>query len=182
MQPMPTKSMPRRLLVPAGTRVQRWTGPFGAMALAGDDAGLLGVWFEGQKHCPDLPAADPSAAQENSHPILLETQAQLQAYFEGRLLRFDLPLDLRSGTAFQQSVWQLLRAIPYGASVTYAALSQQIGKPMAVRAVAAAIGRNPLSIVVPCHRVLGSNGSLTGYAGGLARKAALLQLEKQAPK
>ena len=90
---------------------------------------------------------------------------------------FTLALDWTGGTTFQQSVWQGLRAIPAGTTCTYGAIAQAIGKPAAVRAVGGAIGRNPLSIVVPCHRVIGSNGQLTGYAGGLPRKVALLQLE-----
>ena len=89
-----------------------------------------------------------------------------------------MPLDLSAGTAFQQAVWQALLALPCGHTTTYAALSQSLGRPSAVRAVAAAVGRNPISVVVPCHRVLGSGGSLTGYAGGLPRKAALLALEQ----
>ena len=89
-----------------------------------------------------------------------------------------MPLDLSAGTAFQQAVWQALLALPCGHTTTYAALGQSIGRPSAVRAVAAAVGRNPISVVVPCHRVLGSDGNLTGYAGGLPRKAALLVLEQ----
>ena len=89
-----------------------------------------------------------------------------------------MPLDLSAGTAFQQAVWQALLALPCGHTTRYAALSQFLGRPSAARAVAAAVGRNPISVVVPCHRVLGSDGSLTGYAGGLPRKAALLVLEQ----
>ena len=109
--------------------------------------------------------------------MLRKADAQLDEYFAGTRTRFDLPLDLQGGTAFQQSVWQALLAIPRGGTTSYGALSQRIGQAAAVRAVGAAVGRNPLSIVVPCHRVLGADGSLTGYAGGLERKSALLQLE-----
>ncbi|HAL40009.1 MAG TPA: cysteine methyltransferase, partial [Polaromonas sp.] len=98
-------------------------------------------------------------------------------YFAGQRNRFEVPLDLACGTAFQQSVWQALLAIPYGRTASYGEVSRRIGKPTAVRAVGAAVGRNPVSIIVPCHRVMGANGSLTGYAGGLDRKTALLKLE-----
>jgi len=102
---------------------------------------------------------------------------QLNEYFAGKRTHFDLPLDLGSGTAFQQSVWRNLLKIPAGKTVSYGAISHSIGKPKAMRAVGAAVGRNPFSIVVPCHRVIGSDGALTGYAGGLDRKVALLTLE-----
>jgi methylated-DNA-[protein]-cysteine S-methyltransferase len=111
------------------------------------------------------------------HPTLLQAAVQLQQYLQGQRKVFDLPLDLSMGTAFQQAVWRALLALPFGHTTSYGALSQSIARPSAVRAVAAAVGRNPLSVVVPCHRVLGANGSLTGYAGGLPRKAALLGLE-----
>ena len=149
--------------------------PLGPMVLAASDTGLAGVWFDGQRHQPDTahwPVAD-------HHPLLRLARAQLSDYFAGHRRRFDLPLDLRSGTDFQQNVWHALLKIPCGSTVSYGALSASLGKPGAVRAVAAAIGRNPLSIVVPCHRVLGAGGALTGYAGGLERKAALLELEGQ---
>ena len=109
--------------------------------------------------------------------MLREAISQLQAYFSGRRADFHLPLDLDSGTPFQQNVWRALLALGHGQTTSYGELSARIGKPSAVRAVGSAIGRNPLSIVVPCHRVLGADGSLTGYAGGLERKVALLRLE-----
>ena len=109
--------------------------------------------------------------------MLQAAAAQLADYFGGRRTRFELPLDLAWGTPFQQSVWQALLAIPSGRSSSYAALGRALGRPQAARAVGAAVGRNPLSIVVPCHRVLGAAGGLTGYAGGLERKTALLKLE-----
>jgi len=141
--------------------------------VAATGRGLAGVWFEGQRHLPDMRAWP----EQPDHPVLREAIAQLADYFAGRRSGFDLPLDLQGGTAFQQSVWQALLAIPAGGTTSYGTLSQRIGRPAAVRAVGAAVGRNPLSIVVPCHRVLGADGSLTGYAGGLERKTALLQLE-----
>ena len=150
--------------------------PWGPIWLAATDTGLAGMWFVGQRHAPDnsdwthLPSS-----QQN--PVLNAANQQLQAYFAGSLRQFDLPLDLRGGTIFQQSVWQALLRIPVGETTSYGDISRRIAKPLAIRAVGTAIGRNPISIIVPCHRVLGANGSLTGYAGGLDRKLALLQLE-----
>jgi methylated-DNA-[protein]-cysteine S-methyltransferase len=146
------------------------------MTLAARDNALVGAWFEGQRHQPD-PSGWP---QDDTHPVLRAAATQLQQYFAGERTQFDLPLALDSGTVFQQKVWRALLEITLGSTLSYGAVSQVIGQPSAVRAVAAAIGRNPLSIVVPCHRVLGANGALTGYAGGLDRKAALLQLERRA--
>lgn len=178
MAPMPAKPMPRNPHPEATAFVQTWGSPLGNMLLAAHDEGLIGVWFEGQRHYPALLQSSESAAIQEPHPVLRETQAQLQAYFDRRLSRFELPLEQRHGTPFQQSVWQALIDIPFGETISYALLSHHMDRPTAVRAIAVAVGRNPLSIVVPCHRVVGSNGSLTGYAGGLERKAALLQLEQ----
>ncbi len=152
----------------------RYDSPLGPMIVAATDRGLAGLWFEGQRHLPDS-SAWPQAPQ---HPVLVQAVAQLRDYFAGHRTQFELPLDLQGGTPFQQSVWQALLAIPAGGTTSYGDLSRQVGRPAAVRAVGAAVGRNPVSIVVPCHRVLGSDGSLTGYAGGLERKSALLQLER----
>ena len=152
----------------------RYESPLGPMIVAATDRGLAGLWFEGQRHLPDS-SRWPHAP---GHPVLKQAVAQLADYFAGRRIRFDLPLDLQGGTAFQQSVWQALLAIPRGDTTSYGALSARVGRPSAVRAVGAAVGRNPVSIIVPCHRVVGSDGSLTGYAGGLERKSALLGLER----
>ena len=148
----------------------------GSIVLAATDQGLAGIWFEGQRHEPDR-AGWPV---QPDHPVLREAAAQLDDFFAGKRRGFDLPLDLRGGTPFQQSVWTALLTIPRGATATYAEVAQRVAKSGSARAVGAAVGRNPVSIVVPCHRVVGSDGSLTGYAGGLPRKLALLQLE-QAP-
>ena len=113
-------------------------------------------------------------------PLLREARMQLQAYFEGERQTFTLPLRL-VGTAFQQEIWEVLRKIPYGKTCSYAAIAQQIGRPRAVRAVANAIGANPLSLLIPCHRVIGSSGNLTGYAGGLKAKRFLLAHEGALP-
>jgi methylated-DNA-[protein]-cysteine S-methyltransferase len=144
------------------------------MTLAASPHGIAGIWFDGQKHMPDTSTWPEQAA----HPLLLQAQAALQEYFAHVGSRFNLPLDLGRGTAFQQQVWQALLHIPIGESLSYGALAARIGRPAAVRAVGAAVGRNPISIVVPCHRVLGAGGALTGYAGGLPRKVALLALER----
>jgi methylated-DNA-[protein]-cysteine S-methyltransferase len=151
----------------------RYESPLGTMLLAATDRGLAGAWFVGQKHGPDA----TGWREDAGHPVLRAAVAQLRAYFAGERTTFDLPLDLQAGTAFQQSVWAALQAIPRGGTTSYAELARRIGRPTAARAIGAAVGRNPVSVVVPCHRVLGSSGSLTGYAGGLERKTALLQLE-----
>lgn len=151
----------------------RYASPLGTMLLAATSRGLAGVWFEGQRHGPDS-AGWPEDAD---HPVLRDAVAQLRAYYAGERTGFDLPLDLQAGTAFQQDVWAALLAIPCGDTTSYAALARRLGKPQAARAIGAAVGRNPVSIVVPCHRVLGTGGGLTGYAGGLERKTALLRLE-----
>ena len=150
-----------------------YESPLGRMLVAASDRGLAGVWFVGQRHGPD----SSGWREDPDHPVLREAVAQLTGYFAGRRHSFDLPLDLQGGTAFQQSVWDALLRIPRGGTTSYGELARRLGKPQAVRAIGAAVGRNPVSIVVPCHRVLGSGGALTGYAGGLERKAALLQLE-----
>ena len=151
----------------------RHASPLGSILLAATGRGLAGLWFEGQRYHPDA----GRWPMQPDHPVLTVARKQLDEYFAGRRTAFDLPLDLQGGTPFQRSVWQALLGIPAGQRTSYAILSQRIGKPAAVRAVGAAVGRNPVSIVVPCHRVVGTDGSLTGYAGGLDRKTALLQLE-----
>lgn len=151
----------------------RINSPLGEMVLAASSRGLCGAWFEGQRH-QTSPLSWPLLPQ---HPVLMQAAAQLARYFAGQGAVFDLPLDLGNGTPFQQKVWRALLAIAPGATRSYAQVSAAIGQASAVRAVAGAVGHNPLSIIVPCHRVLGSDGTLTGYAGGLPRKRALLQLE-----
>ncbi len=144
--------------------------PIGRLLLAGDDSGLQLLHMD---------AAQPWELDESWQPAkgeLDEACRQLDLYFQGRLKRFDLRLAPR-GTAFQQEVWQALQAIPYGKTTSYSELAERIGNPKAVRAVGTANGANPISIIIPCHRVIGRDGSLTGYAGGLSRKALLLKLE-----
>ena len=151
--------------------------PLGPMTLAATHAGLAGVWFSGQRHLPPELATVGSWPQNARHPILIKTTQQLTQYFAGERQVFDLPLDLSGGTAFQQAVWRALQVIQAGQTTSYGNISKTINNPAAVRAVGAAVGRNPISIIVPCHRVLGADGSLTGYAGGLERKTALLKIE-----
>lgn len=134
--------------------------------------GLSGVYFEGAPHAA---SAVPRGAREDARAFDV-VRAQLEEYLDGTRTTFTLPLAPR-GTEFQRRVWSALARIPYGATTTYAAIARTIGAPRAVRAVGAANGRNPLAIVVPCHRVIGRDGTLTGYAGGLERKRALLALE-----
>lgn len=149
-----------------------YTTPLGQVLIARTEEGLAGLWFESQKWHP----APIDAPERPDDPLLREAATQVTDYFAGRRTRFELPLDLQ-GSPFQQSVWQALRNIECGATQSYADIARSIGVPQAVRAVGAAVGRNPVSVIVPCHRVLGSGGQLTGYAGGLDRKRALLALE-----
>ena len=147
--------------------------PIGQLKLVAGDAGLIAIlWPDDKPGRVRLGAM----AEDPNYPLLVETERQLSAYFAGTLARFDVPLDFR-GTDFQRSVWQALLTIPFGETRSYAAIARHIGRPAAVRAVGAANGRNPISIIAPCHRVIGSNGALTGFAGGLDAKDYLLRLE-----
>ena len=146
--------------------------PIGPLFLVADDEGLREVRFE-----LDRRPHTPLAGWVHSAPKLAEARRQLEEYFSGTRLVFDLSLK-PVGTAFQQSVWGALTTIPYAATTSYGQISQQILRPKASRAVGAANGRNPIPIIIPCHRVIGSNGSLTGFGGGLPTKRALLELEK----
>ena len=147
--------------------------PQGPMLLAASEDGLAGAWFEGQSHHPDA-SAWPVVRQQR---WIDRAEQELTAYFKGEVQVFNTPRVPAWGTAFQQSVWRDLCAIPHGSTCSYGQLAAQLNKPLAVRAVGAAVGRNPWSVIVPCHRVLGAQGQLTGYAGGLERKRALLMLE-----
>ncbi len=151
-----------------------WVSPLGAILVARTAAGLAGLWFEGQKYHPGTLDDVPTQADD---PLLQQTIDHLDHYFAGRPCPYTPPLDLH-GTPFQRSVWQALLGITPGHTRSYGGIARDLGAPAAVRAVGAAVGRNPVSLIVPCHRVLGGNGSLTGYAGGLDRKRALLTLER----
>ena len=149
------------------------TSPVGKLKLVASSEALVAVLWEREKPNRvklEIPELDPH------HPLLLVTEDQLSEYFAGQRTQFDLPLKPR-GTQFQMRVWQALREIPFGQTRSYMDLARAIGSPEAIRAVGAANGKNPLSIIVPCHRVIGADGSLTGFAGGLQVKAALLALE-----
>jgi methylated-DNA-[protein]-cysteine S-methyltransferase len=151
--------------------------PVGTLKLVATDAGLAAILW---------PNDDPARVRlgepvvSEAHPVLVETERQLREYFDGRRKAFDLKLDF-SGTEFQRKVWSALLTIPYGETRSYAQIARQIGHPDAVRAVGAANGKNPISIIAPCHRVIGSTGKLTGFAGGLETKAFLLALEGPQP-
>lgn len=155
---------------------QRWTlapSVVGELLLTASDAGLTGVFMS---PVDDAPIDRDALTQDPADPVLRAAGEQLAAYWAGDLTAFDLPLDLH-GTPFQQRVWGLLCAIPYGTTTSYGALAVALGSPGAARAVGLANGRNPVSLVVPCHRVVASSGTLTGYAGGLDRKRWLLAHE-----
>ena len=147
--------------------------PVGLLTISGNEKGLHSVSFD-----PTSPVIDPAArTDEPGRPTLDEAVRQLRAYFQKKLTQFDLPLN-PEGTAFQMEVWRELQNIPYGSVISYGELAKLIGKPKASRAVGAANGANPIPIIIPCHRVIGSNGRMTGYGGGVRIKEALLELER----
>ena len=146
--------------------------PLGPLTALASDAGLMGLWFDSQRHGPGPLEAPIDATQRW---IALARQ-ELDLYFAGRLREFKVTL-APQGTPFQEAVWRRLCAIRCGDTVSYGAIARDLGSPQASRAVGAAVGRNPISVIVPCHRVIGENGALTGYAGGLHRKEALLRIE-----
>ncbi len=154
-------------------RYATFDSPLGRMLLVSDGSFLTGAYFSGQKH-EILPV--PGQPLEPDLEIFRTASMQFAEYFDGRRRQFDIPLRL-PGTPFQMMVWDALLEIPFGGTVSYGELAGRINRISAVRAVGAAVGRNPVSVIVPCHRVIGSDGSLTGYAGGLERKRALLDLE-----
>ncbi len=151
--------------------------PVGKLTLVGSDAGLAAVLWEDDESKPLERAA---GRLDSRHPVLRQAQQELQEYFAGQRRTFTVKLD-PSGTQFQNKVWNALRTIPFGETRSYGQIADQIGSRKAVRAVGAANGRNPLPIIVPCHRVIGADGTLTGFAGGLAIKARLLALEGAGP-
>lgn len=154
----------------------RVPSPLGEWLLAASARGRDGVRFtHRQRHGPDA-SAWPQAP---THPLLRGAAQQLEDHFAGRRSAFDVPLELSGGTAFQQPVWPALQGIAFGITCSYGAVAAAIGRPSAVRAVGAAVGRNPVSLIVPCHRVVGSNRSPTGDAGGLESEVALLALERR---
>jgi methylated-DNA-[protein]-cysteine S-methyltransferase len=151
--------------------------PVGRLTLVATDEGLAGILWEQARPRSVRLHVD---AEDAGHPVLLETERQLQEYFAGQRKDFTLRLDV-AGTPFQRKVWNALMTIPFGETRSYGEIARQIGNPGAMRAVGAANGRNPVSIVAPCHRVIGSTGKLTGFGGGLDVKAQLLALEAARP-
>jgi methylated-DNA-[protein]-cysteine S-methyltransferase len=151
----------------------RTPSPLGTMLLVAVDDALAGIHFDGQR---DLPAIDAEWRYDAAHPALRAASLQLGEYFTGKRTVFHLPL-AAVGTPFQRAVWAAIRTVRYGETITYTGLAARAGAPRSIRAAGAATGRNPWGIVVPCHRIVGADGSLTGYAGGLPRKRALLDLE-----
>jgi methylated-DNA-[protein]-cysteine S-methyltransferase len=149
--------------------------PVGRLKLVASDKGLVAVLWENDK--PNRVRLGAMIADQR-HPILLVTERQLEQYFAGERKTFSVPLDMR-GTSFQKNLWEALLAIPFGETRSYGQLAKQLGNARAMRAAGAANGRNPVSIIVPCHRVIGSSGKLIGFAGGLETKARLLSLEEQ---
>jgi methylated-DNA-[protein]-cysteine S-methyltransferase len=148
--------------------------PVGELTLVADDRGLAAILWENDS--PDRVRLG-ALTEKADHPVLVETERQLAEYFAGERRAFDVPLSF-AGTDFQKRVWAALLAIPFGETRSYGEIADQLGNPGASRAVGAANGRNPISIIAPCHRVVGSNGKLTGFAGGLEAKAYLLDLER----
>ena len=161
------------------TYIQHYASPLGGILLAANDIGLTGLWFDGQKYYADnLPAEHI----ERETPILTDAKRWLDVYFTGNEPDFTPPLHI-VGSAFRQAVWELLLQIPYGQTVTYGELACQLAEKqgaehMSAQAVGGAVGHNPISLIIPCHRVVGTHGSLTGYAGGIDKKIMLLELEQ----
>jgi len=151
--------------------------PVGHLTLVASDAGVRAILWEAEGEHVRVRFATAGAVEQPDHPVLTDAVGQLGQYFAGERREFDLPLDT-VGTEFQRSAWTALRTIPFGATVSYGEQARRLGNPKAVRAVGTANGRNPVSIVVPCHRVVGSDGSLTGFAAGLETKAWLLDHER----
>ena len=160
--------------------VNHYPSPLGGIVLTADETGLTGLWFDGGKYDADCPGPEQ---EEKDMPILAQAKDWLDFYFSGRKPGFLPPIHL-TGTPFRLSVWKILQEIPYGQTVTYGEIAKKIAAQkgiarMSAQAVGGAVGHNKISIMIPCHRVVGANGSLTGYAGGIDKKAKLLDLEKE---
>lgn len=150
-----------------------YESPQGGMLLVANDEGLAGVFFNRQKHHPKRQA---DWKRDSHHRVLQQAKRELAEYFSGKRKRFEVAL-APEGTPFQRVVWQGISTVRFGETITYGELARRAGFPGSARAAGAATGRNPIGIIVPCHRIMGANGALTGYAGGLERKRALLALE-----
>lgn len=153
-----------------------YQSPRGRMLLVADDKGLTGVYFTGQKYHPHI---EEEWRRDAQHPLLRQAKRELAEYFGGTRTRFTVKL-APSGTPFQRAVWKAIAGVEFGRTIAYAELARRAGRPGSARAAGAATGRNPIGIIVPCHRIIGANGALTGYAGGLSKKRALLILEGRA--
>ena len=159
----------------------KYVSPLGNILIAADEAGLIGLWFEGQKYYADTIENENTRDMENE--ILRQTKHWLDLYFSGKEPDFTPPIHMKT-TEFRKRVWEILLTIPYGRTMTYGQIAKQMAKElgiasMSAQAVGGAVGHNAVSIIIPCHRVIGTDGSLTGYAGGLDKKIALLRLEKE---
>ena len=152
--------------------------PYGQMLLVASDGGVCGVYFRGQKYYPRV---ESPLRREKDQPLLRQVKSQLSEYFGGERRRFEFAL-APEGTAFQLAVWKAISGVPFGETISYAELAQRAGQPGHARAAGAATGRNPIGIIIPCHRIVGANGSLTGYAAGLETKRALLAFESRVPE
>jgi methylated-DNA-[protein]-cysteine S-methyltransferase len=152
-----------------------YQSPRGCVLLVAGDNALTGLYFIGQKYQPSI---DSEWKRDERHAPLRQAKRELQEYFDGKRTRFTVKLALQ-GTPFQRAVWKAIAGVGFGKTIPYAELARRAGRPGSARAVGAATGRNPIGIIVPCHRIVGSNGTLTGYAGGLAKKRALLALERR---
>ena len=160
------------------TFIQHYNSPLGGILLAADEIGLTGLWFNGQKY---FARSLPAGYTEQNTPALSEAKRWLEVYFTGKKPDFMPPLHI-VGSAFRRAVWEILMQIPYGKTTTYGEIARQLAKKqklprMSAQAVGGAVGHNEISIIIPCHRVVGTNGSLTGYAGGIDKKIKLLELE-----
>lgn len=157
----------------------RFPSPVGQLVLTATDVGLTGIYFPTSRHGPPTLETDDWLEDDGRGPgsaILARTRGQLDEYFAGKRMTFDVPL-AAEGTGFERRVWGALQAIPYGTTLSYGELARRLGDPRATRAVGAANGKNPIPIIVPCHRVVGSRGELTGFGGGIDRKRWLLEHE-----
>ncbi len=152
----------------------QYESPYGTMFLTATAKGLAGAYFKGQKHFPGR----RDWRLDRRHPVLRRARRELAQYFAGKRRHFGVTLDPQ-GTTFQRSVWKQISKVRFGETLTYGELARRAGRPGSARAAGAATGRNPIGVIVPCHRVMGADGSLTGYAGGLGRKRALLALERR---
>jgi methylated-DNA-[protein]-cysteine S-methyltransferase len=154
-------------------RYDTYDSPCGRMLLVADGDALCGAYFVGQKHFKDI---DPAWRREPQAGVIVRAKRQLDEYFQGRRKVFDIPL-AASGTPFQRAVWRAIAGVPFGETISYTELARRAGRPGSARAAGAATGRNPVGVIVPCHRIVGADGSLTGYAGGVDKKRTLLALE-----